>query len=110
MPGFVFHVGAMAACPHGGQVSEITTNVRVRVNGQFAVTSADQFPIAGCALSSALPPSPCVLVKWVVPALRVSVNGQKVVLQSSVGACVNPAQAPQGPPLVITTQTRVTGT
>jgi hypothetical protein len=110
MPGFILHVGATATCPHGGQVSEITTNIRVKVSNQFVVTATDQYPIAGCALSSAQPPSPCVLVRWTVPAGRVSVSGQPVILQTSTGLCLSPAQAPQGPPIVVTTQTRVSGT
>lgn len=110
MPGFILHVGASLTCPHGGQVSEISSNTRVSVEGQLVVTQADQYPIAGCALSSASPPNPCVLVKWIVPATRVTINGQPVILQSSTGLCVNATQAPQGSPMIVATQTRVSGT
>ncbi len=75
----------------------------------MVVTSADQFPIAGCPFT--VPPGtpqPCVKVQWMGPATRVKVNGNPVILFDSVGFCLNPAQAPQGPP-VVSTQNRVTG-
>jgi len=110
MPGFLFHVGATSTCPHGGQVSTISTNSRVLVSGQPVATLADSFLIAGCAFT--LPsgkPQPCIKVQWLIPASRVFVSGQPVILQTSSGLCQSPEQIPQGPPNVITTQTRVSG-
>jgi hypothetical protein len=104
------HVGASIICPHGGQVSEITSNTRVSVGGQPVVTVADMYPIAGCPFIVGLVPQPCIEAQWVVPASRVLVNGQPAILFDSVGLCLNPEQAPQGPPTVISTQTRATGT
>lgn len=104
-------VGATAICPHGGQVSEISSDTQVTVSGQPVVTTEDEFPIAGCTFT--VPPGvpqPCVEVQWLVPASRVFVNGQPVILFDSTGLCLNPEQAPQGPVTVISTQTRVTGT
>lgn len=73
--------------------------------------ASDVFPIAGCAFT--VPPGkpqPCVLARWVAPALRVRHGGQPAVLQSSTGICQSAEQAPQGPPRVAATQTRVRGT
>lgn len=109
MPGLVLHVGATAICPHGGQVSAITSNARVSVSGQMVVTVVDTFLIAGCVFNPGIP-QPCITVKWVVPASRVFVNGQPVLLANSVGLCLNAEQAPQGPPTVIVSQLRVKGT
>ena len=111
MPGPLFHVGAGAVCPHGGPVSVISTNARVLVSGQPVATVADQFLVAGCAFT--IPPAkpqPCVRVQWLTPALRVLVNGQPAVLQTSTGLCLSPEQAPQGPPVVAAVQPRVIGT
>jgi hypothetical protein len=111
MPGFIVHVGASAICPHGGQVSAVPSNTQVLVGGQPVVTLADFFPIAGCSFT--VPPGvpqPCIEVQWLVPATSVLVNGEPVILQDSVGLCLSPEQAPQGPPTVVSTQTKVTGT
>jgi hypothetical protein len=110
MPGFLFHVGAVAACPHGGQVTTVSGNTRVFVSGMPVATMADTFPVAGCAFVVALKPQPCVLVRWLVPAARVLVNGQPAILMTSTGLCQSPEQIPNGPPIVGATQTRVSGT
>jgi hypothetical protein len=111
MPGALFHVGAAASCPHGGQVSTISTNTRVLVGGQPVATLGDDFPIAGCAFT--VPPGkpqPCVKVRWIAPATRVVVNGQPAILQTSAGVCQSAEQIPGGPPVVTATQPRVVGT
>jgi hypothetical protein len=110
MPGFLMHVGATAICPHGGQVSVVTTNARVLVGGQPVGTFADTYLVAGCAFTVPPKPQPCVKVQWLVPAARVLVNGQPAILQSSTGICLSAEQIPQGPPSVIVTQVRVRGT
>ena len=110
MPGFLFHVGATAICPHGGQVTVMPANTRVTVGGQPVATMADICLVAGCAFT--VPPGkpqPCVSVQWLIPANRVFVNGQPVILQTSSGICMSAEQIPQGPPTVIMTQTRVSG-
>ena len=103
------HIGAIVICPHGGQVLPVTTNTRVLVSGQPVVTFSDTFTILGCVFPLPAPPTPCIKVQWIVPASRVTVNGQPVILQNSVGLCMNPAQVPQGPPNVVQTQMKVTG-
>ena len=64
--GLVVQVGASIICPHGGQVSEITSNTQVLLGGQPAVTVDDEYPIAGCAFTVGLVPQPCIEVQWVV--------------------------------------------
>ncbi len=113
MPGFLFHVGASAICPHSGQISVISSNNRVLVSGSPVATMGDNYPIAGCIFQVPVPggtkPQPCVKVQWLVPASRILVNGQPAILQISSGICQSAEQIPQGPPNVITTQTRVSG-
>ncbi len=111
MPGPLFHVGATAICPHAGPVTTISSNVRVLVSGMPVATMGDTFTVAGCVFTVAGPkPQPCVLVRWLVPAVRVLVNGQPAILQTSAGLCFSAEQAPQGPPTVISTQPRVIAT
>jgi len=97
-------------CPHSGQFSIVTSNSKVKVNGQFAVTQQDTFSISGCPFM--LPngsPSPCVLAKWIVVATRVKIGGVFAVLKSSTALCQAGTQAPQGPPNIVVTQMRVKG-
>jgi hypothetical protein len=111
MPGPLFHVGAAAICPHGGQVTVISSNSRVLVGGMPVATMGDTYVVAGCAFT--VPPGkpqPCVKVQWLVPATRVMVNGQPPLLQTSTGLCQSAEQIPQGPPTIVSTQTRVVGT
>src|SRR5574341_627744 len=111
MPGPLFHVGAAAQCPHIGPVQVVSTNARVKVSGMPVATLSDQFLVSGCPFT--LPngkPQPCVRVQWLVPAARVQVMGQPVILQTSTGLCQSAEQIPQGPPLITSTQTRVVGT
>jgi hypothetical protein len=110
LSGFLVHVGASAMCPHGGQVSAITSNTKVFVSQQPVVTQSDTFLVSGCPFAPGGVAQPCIEVQWTVPATRVTVNGQPTILFDSVGLCLNPEQAPQGPPIVVSTQTRATGT
>jgi hypothetical protein len=111
MPSPLFHVGSQAMCPHGGQVTTVSTNTRVLVGGQPVATTADQFMVAGCAFT--VPPSkpqPCVKVQWLAPAMRVLVNGSPAILRTSPGLCQSAEQIPGGPPSVVNTQTKALGT
>lgn len=111
MPGFLLHVGATAMCPHGGQVSIISSNTRVMVSGQPVATFGDTYLVAGCPFTVPGPkPQPCVKVQWLVPAARVLINGQPAILQTSTGLCLSAEQIPQGPPNVLVTQMRASGT
>jgi hypothetical protein len=105
----IFHVGATAICPHGGQVATISTNARVLVNSMPAATMADQFMVAGCAFNVSGAPHPCMTVQFLVPALRVMVMGQPVILQTSPSLAKAADQAPQGPAAMLVVQPRVQG-
>lgn len=111
MPGLLYHVGATAICPHGGQITVIPNAPRVLVSGMPAATLADTCLVAGCVFT--VPPGkpqPCLRVQWLVPATRVLISGQPALLQTSTGLCLSPEQIPNGPPTVIVTQPRVMAT
>jgi hypothetical protein len=111
MSGQLYHVSAQAICPHGGQVTAIASNQRVLVGGQPVTTLSDTYLVAGCAFT--IPPSkpqPCTKVQWLVPAARVLVGGQPAILKTSSGICQSAEQIPQGPPSVLVTQMRASGT
>jgi hypothetical protein len=105
MPGFLLHVGATVMCAHGGQAQPTVPNPRVLVMGQPTVAMTSPYVIAGCPF---VPPGgngPCVTAQWISGAVRVTSNGQPLLLIDSQAIC-----APTGTPLLVTvTQTRVTG-
>ncbi|HTW25839.1 MAG TPA: hypothetical protein VME92_01825 [Acetobacteraceae bacterium] len=103
MPGFLLHVGATVMCSHGGQAQPTAPNPRVSVSGQPTLLLSTPYVVAGCPL---VPPPlpPCVSAQFVIGTLRVTSNGQPLLLQSGQSICV-----PTGTPLLpLVTQTRVT--
>ncbi len=104
MPGFLLHVGATVLCSHAGQATPTVPNPRVTVSGQPTVLMTSPYVVAGCTLPP--PPTangPCVSAQWLSGTLRVTSNGQPLLVQTSQAIC-----APTGTPLIImVTQTRV---
>jgi uncharacterized Zn-binding protein involved in type VI secretion len=109
MPGPLVNVGSVAMCPHGGQVTIVSSDARVLASGTPVATLADQFMIAGCAFTIP-PPQPCLMIRWMLGATRVLVNGTPPVLQTGVGMCIAASGPPNGPPIVVSTQPRVIAT
>ena len=103
MPGFLVHVGAQVLCAHAGQAQPTAPNPRVLVSGQPTVLITAPYVVAGCAMPP--PPAgngPCITAQWIIGSMRVTSNGQPLVVQSSQAIC-----APTGTPLIIVmTQTR----
>lgn len=106
----VFHVGASAMCPHGGQVTTAPGAAKVLVGGQPAATMGDTYTVAGCAFMVGTKPQPCVKVQWLAPATRVLIGGQPAILSTSSGLCQSADQIPGGPPSVANTQMKAMGT
>lgn len=107
MAGASLNLSATLMCPHGGSVSIVTTNARVKGGGGYLVTANDVFVVAGCPFVAATVPSPCLTVQWSSPDTAVTVGGAPTLSQGSVGLCLNAAQAPQGPVTIVATQAQV---
>jgi hypothetical protein len=105
MPGPLFHVGAVAMCPHGGQITTISSDTRVLASGMPVALVIDQFLVAGCAFTVGVVPQPCVMVQWTAPTVETLINGQPAVTAASVGLCIAANGAPNGPAVVVSTQT-----
>ena len=111
MPTFAVHVGALAKCPHGGSVTFVPGGIpRVFVSGQPVATMTDMDIVAGCAFNLSGAPHPCLQIRWLAPALRVTSSLAPLILLTRGGACLAADQAPQGPPIIGSTQVRVLGT
>lgn len=110
MGALILDMGCTIQCPHGGQATVIPGNTRVQLGGNLALLETDTMIIGGCPFT--LPsgtPMPCLTIQWTAPATRVTVNSTPVLLQSSVGLCLNAAGAPQGTAIVTGPQTKVSG-
>ena len=102
MPGFLLHQGATVLCAHAGQAMPTAPNPRVLVNGQPTALLSVPWVVAGCPL---VPPPlpPCVTGQWIIGSLRVTSNGQPLVVQSGQAITI-----PNGTPLLpVAMQTRV---
>jgi hypothetical protein len=112
MPGRILDLGAAITCPHGGQVSPVTDNTQVLVNGMPALLVSDSFPIVGCPFEAPRPhstgPQGCLQTMWSAPAARVLVTGRPVLVSTSTGQCLSAEHIPQGPPTTSGVQPRVT--
>jgi hypothetical protein len=114
MPGFFVQGGATISCPHGGRVNIIPTGVpRVRVGGQPAALLPWLSTVVGCPFQvpagPGMKPQPCVRVQWQLPAVRVRVSSQPVLVRTSTGICFSVEGIPQGPPIIALTQMRARG-
>jgi hypothetical protein len=111
MPGPILDLDATIICPHGGQVSPVSNNTRVLVDGRPALQVSDSFPIVGCPFEGwildSAGPQPCIQTVWTAPAARVLVNGRPVLLSTSTGQCLSAENNPQGPPTLSGVQPRV---
>ena len=95
-------------CPHGGTAQLTTTNTEALIDGAPALLQTDVHPIAGCTFTLAVY-TPCVTIRWVSGATQTKVHDVPVLLQNSVGLCLNAAQAPQGTAIVAQVQQRAKG-
>ena len=95
-------------CPHGGMAQLLTTNTEALIDGAPALLQSDVHPVVGCAFTP-VAYSPCVSIRWVTAATQTSVRSVPVLLQTSIGLCLNAAQAPQGTAIVVQVQQKAKG-
>jgi hypothetical protein len=91
-------------CPHGGTVQVVSANTRVKAGAPVALVG-DTFTITGCPyqIPAVVPiPSPCLMVLWVKPDVRVRVGGQPSLSHGSVGLCIG--AGPQGTVQIVNSQ------
>ena len=95
-------------CPHGGMAQLFTSNTEAVLDGAPALLLTDVHPIVGCPFAP-VAPSPCISIRWLTGATQTAVRGVPVLLQTSIGLCLNVAQVPQGPAIVVQVQQRAMG-
>lgn len=95
-------------CPHGGRAMLVTSNTEMVIAGAPALLKNDMHLIAGCTFSPGAP-SPCTSIRWIMGATQTAVHGVPVLLQNSIGLCLNALQAPQGFATVVQVQQNAKG-
>ena len=96
-------------CPHFGQAILTTSNTQALVLGAPVLLVTDLHAVVGCPFFIGTTPSPCLTIQWVTGATQSKINNVPALLQTSVGLCLNAFQAPQGPAIVVQTQTQALG-
>jgi hypothetical protein len=105
MPDPLLVVGGAVMCPHGGQVTIISSDTRVLAGGTPVALVTDQFMVAGCPFVVGTVPQPCIKVQWTTPTVETLINGQRAITAASVAICIAANGAPNGAPIIVSTQT-----
>jgi hypothetical protein len=92
----VLTTASLVQCMHGGQAILTTANTSLMAGGSPVLLESDMHPVVGCPFIVGLVYMPCVIIQWQAGATSLSVNGVPVLLQTSLGQCLNAAGAPQG--------------
>jgi hypothetical protein len=99
---------ATMMCPHGGTVVAIPANPSVTLGGSPILQATDTFLVAGCPFNL-VAPHPCVRVQWIVTARKATMKRLAPLTLDSVGLCIAPDGAPQGPVMIMSTQPKAGG-
>lgn len=95
-------------CPHGGQALLASSKHALLIDGASALLQSDVHAVVGCPFTP-VAYSPCVSIRWLSGATQTAIDQVPVLLQTSVGLCLNAAQVPQGLAIVVQTQTLAKG-
>lgn len=107
MPGEVLTIASTIQCLHGGQAILFTSNSRMMVENVPALLESDVHPVAGCPFTVGPKYQPCVRIEWTAGATKLSVNGVKVLVRSSIGKCFSAENALQGIAIIVNTQPKI---
>lgn len=100
----VLHMGMVGTCFHGGVLTVVYADPKVRVSGLPVLTRQDPVVVGGCPL-----PKPCVKVTWMAASTKIFVKGRPLVLASSPGTGVSADETAQGPAVIMASQVKVQG-
>jgi hypothetical protein len=96
-------------CPHFGSVLLVTSNDKALVENTPILLQPEEHAVLGCSFAPGGVASPCVKVRWLTGTTQSMILNVPALLQTSVGLCFNGLEVPQGPAVVMQTQTRAMG-
>jgi len=108
MPVPVITVASIMLCPHNASVLATSSQADLIIDGAAALLVSDTIVVKDCpfVLDDGTP-SPCVNVTWVNSASSLLVNGDPVLLQTSIGTCNSALGVVQGVVNILTASTSV---
>ena len=104
MPGKILTTTTTIQCTHGGMATLTTPNTKVFAGNMPTLLETDVHPVVGCPFTIGLKYSPCIRIEWSAGSTSAKVNGTPVLIQSSIGKCINAEGAPQGIAIISSTQ------
>ncbi len=104
MAGNILNTATTIICTHGGQATLFTSNTRAFADGAPVLLESDIHPVVGCPFTVGIKYSPCVRIEWSAGASKVIINGTPVLVQTSIGRCINAEGATQGVATIVNTQ------
>src|SRR5437867_10906141 len=104
---YILDEATTISCPHGIKATVSRKATKVKLGGNAPLLVDETFTFPGCSFAPGGVASPCLTVQWSAPATKVTVQSSPVLLSSSVGLCLNPANVPQGKAQVSGNQTKV---
>lgn len=110
MPGNNLTTNSQIMCMHGGKAILSTKNTKIFADNASVLLESDIHPVVGCPFTVGTKYSPCVRIEWSAGASQVTVDGAVVLVQSSIGKCINAEGVFQGVATIINTQIKVNST
>lgn len=104
MPGDALTTASTIQCPHGGRALLLTSNTQTSAGGAPVLLESDIHPVVGCPFTIGPKYSPCIRIEWTAGASKATIQSVNVLVQSSIGKCINPEGAPQGVAIIVNTQ------
>lgn len=118
MPGYPLTVSTAASCLHKADASIVPNQQKVTILNQpvaITISKINVAPVCPFTLPGGKR-SPCLSIRWDGTSSKVTVLGKPLLLMpppgsgSGPGNGISPEQAPQGPPIVTSNQTKVSAT
>jgi hypothetical protein len=101
MASLLLDSNSVLMCQHGGIVMHTPSVMTAyRVAGRLPMLLGDVYSIVGCPFRIGGAPSPCIRVEWITSSTLLIIKGRPALTNTSIGLCVSPSGAPQGPVII----------
>ena len=106
MPGNLLTITSTIQCIHGGVAILTTPNNRVFGSYVPVLLETDVHTVVGCPFFVGQKYSPCIRIEWSSGSTVSKVKYTPVLIQSSIGKCINAEGATQGIAKISSTQVK----
>ena len=109
MSGLFLTTSSKIICPHGGNAILSTSNTVVSVINAPVLLESDKHPITGCPFTIVQKLSPCVRIEWNTGTIKDKSNKISLLINTSIGNCINGEGVVQGIAIIVNNQQKVSG-